>query len=69
PWEAGAFVSLARLHGVAVAAGSSFAIGEPPRHRGVRICLGAASDDAVARGLEILARLARNRPEQDLLAV
>ncbi|HMR52373.1 MAG TPA: PLP-dependent aminotransferase family protein [Amaricoccus sp.] len=69
PWEAGAFVNLARLHGVAVAAGSSFAIGEPPRHRGVRICLGAASDDAVARGLEILARLARNRPEQDLLAV
>ncbi len=69
PWDADVFVSHARLLGVAVAAGSSFAIGEPPRHSGVRICLGAASDGELARGLAILARLARNRPEQAMLAV
>jgi DNA-binding transcriptional MocR family regulator len=69
PWGADDFVSHARLQGVAVAAGSSFSIGEPSRHSGVRVCLGGASDGELARGLEILARLARNRPEQALLAV
>lgn len=69
-WSEDAFVAHARHQGVAVAAGSAFAIGHdaaPPR--GARVCLGSAGEDALERGLTILARLARNKPEPALLTV
>jgi DNA-binding transcriptional MocR family regulator len=68
PWNEEAFVTHCRHHGVAIAAGSAFAVGEPSQ-RGVRVCLGGASPDALRRGLSVLARLARGRPEPALLAV
>lgn len=68
-WEETAFVEHARHKGVAIAAGSAFAIGEPTHHNGVRICLGAGSETALSGGLDILSRLARDRPEPALLAV
>ena len=40
-WREEAFVAHARHHGVAVAAGSAFAIGDGPHPKGVRISLGA----------------------------
>lgn len=63
-----AFVAHARHLGVAVAAGSSFAIDEPARHSGIRVCLGGPSEEGLAHGLETLARLARSQPEPALLA-
>jgi DNA-binding transcriptional MocR family regulator len=69
-WSEDAFVAHARHQGVAVAAGSAFAIGTdtaPPR--GVRVCLGSGGEDALERGLTILSRLSRNKPEPALLAV
>jgi DNA-binding transcriptional MocR family regulator len=68
-WSEAAFVTHARLQGVALAAGSSFAISDPTPHCGVRICLGGPSEDDLRRGLAIIARLARNRPEPALLAI
>jgi DNA-binding transcriptional MocR family regulator len=68
-WSEIAFVTHARLQGVALAPGSSFAISEPPPQRGVRVCLGGPSEDDLRRGLAIIARLARNRPEPALLAI
>ena len=68
-WNETAFVSHARLNGVAVAAGSAFAVADEVHHSGVRICLGAASESALTRGLGVLARLARNEPEPALLAI
>jgi DNA-binding transcriptional MocR family regulator len=68
-WTEEAFVAHARHHGVAVAAGSAFAIGDPVAHRGVRVCLGAGREADLSRGLSVLARLARSRPEPALLAV
>jgi DNA-binding transcriptional MocR family regulator len=66
-WSEEAFVAHARHRGVAVAAGSSFAIGEPAGPGGLRVCLGASTGDAVERALGIVARLARDRPEPALL--
>jgi DNA-binding transcriptional MocR family regulator len=69
-WTEEAFVAHARHQGVAVAAGSAFAIGnDAATPRGIRVCLGGAGDDALERGLTILSRLARNQPEPALLAV
>lgn len=68
-WSEAAFVSHARHQGVAVAAGSAFAVGEPCARRGVRLCLGGPSENGLRRGLEIVASLARNQPEPALLAV
>jgi DNA-binding transcriptional MocR family regulator len=69
-WSEDAFVAHARHQGVAVAAGSSFAIGKDASHpRGVRVCLGSAGEDALERGLTILSRLARNQSEPALLAI
>ena len=68
-WAEDAFVAHARHGGVAVAAGANFAIGPGPRAGGVRICLGGASEAELARGLGILARLARSAPEPALLAL
>ncbi len=68
-WTEAAFVAHARHQGVAVAAGADFAITEPQRQRGLRICLGGAGQDELSRALGILARLARDRPEPALMAV
>ena len=66
-WAEEAFVAHARRHGLAVAPGSSFAIDEATRHRGIRLALGAEEAGAVARGLGIVARLLRSEPEPALL--
>lgn len=63
PWDEAAFVALARQAGVAVAGGSAFATRERAGYRGIRICLGGVSQRDLRRGLEILARLTRSRPE------
>ncbi len=68
-WTEEALVAHARHRGVAVAAGAAFAIGEPARRRGLRVSLGGASADGLARGLEVLARLVRDQPEPALLAM
>ncbi len=69
PWSEAAFVAHARHYRVAVAAGSSFAIGDQPRAQGIRICLGAGSEADLEEGLAVIARLATSRPEPALLAV
>ncbi|MFT5218464.1 MAG: DNA-binding transcriptional MocR family regulator [Planctomycetota bacterium] len=68
-WEEESFVTHARLHGVAIAPGSVFAISETARHSGVRICLGVNTDIALERGLGIIARLIRSQPEPALLGI
>ena len=68
-WEEESFVTQARLHGVAVAPGSVFAVSETSGHCGVRICLGVNTDTALKRGLEIIARLIRSQPEPALLGI
>jgi len=69
PWTEEEFVAQARLNGVAVAPGSSFSLVERPIPAAVRVCIGAASEDALVRGLAIVARLIRNRPEPTLLTI
>ncbi|UYN98608.1 MAG: PLP-dependent aminotransferase family protein [Devosia sp.] len=69
PWSEDDFVAHARLHGVAVAPGGSFAIERGSPHAGVRICLGAATVDELELGLKVLSRLARSRPEPALLTI
>ncbi|WP_413205214.1 PLP-dependent aminotransferase family protein [Rhodospirillum sp. A1_3_36] len=70
PWTEDTFVAHARLHGVAVAPGSSFLVGlDPFKHRGVRVCLGAEARPMLRQGLEILARLCRSQPEPALLGL
>lgn len=68
-WREDAFVAHARHNGVAVAAGSSFAISDGPLPPGIRICIGAGSESDIAEGVSTLARLARNAPEPVLLAI
>ena len=68
-WEEEAFVTQARLHGVAVAPGSVFAVSETSGHSGVRVCLGVNTDTALKRGLEIIARLVRSQQEPALLGI
>lgn len=68
-WSETAFVAHARHHGVAVASGATFAIGEPPRQRGVRVCLGAAGPEDLERALGTLGRLVRDQPEPALLTM
>jgi DNA-binding transcriptional MocR family regulator len=68
-WNEEAFVAHARLNGVAVAPGSSFALSDPVKSPGVRVCLGATSETALQRGLEVIARLAKNQPEPALLTI
>lgn len=68
-WSEEALVSHARLQGVAIAPGSSFAIEDPVARRGVRVCLGAPSEAGLTRGLEVVARLLRSQPEPALLAI
>ena len=66
-WNEDAFVAHARSEGVAVAAGSAFAVDLPTHAPGIRICLGCSSEAGMARGLDIIARLVRNKPEPALL--
>ncbi|MFN3954016.1 MAG: PLP-dependent aminotransferase family protein [Pararhodobacter sp.] len=69
-WDEQAFVNSARLRGVAVAPGSAFHIGgELVPEQGIRICLGAPSESMLETALVTLARLARNLPEPDFLAI
>lgn len=68
-WSEQAFVAHARLQGVAVAPGSAFAVSDPLDDPGIRICLGAATETALKRGLEVVARLLRSKPEPALLAI
>lgn len=69
-WDEQSFVNSARLRGVAVAPGNAFHIGsEPASEHGVRICLGAPSESMLETALVTLARLARNLPEPDFLAI
>lgn len=68
-WTVEAFVSHARLNGVAVAPGTSFQMSETTQHRGVRICLGAENAESLKQGLVVISRLARSEPEPALLAL
>lgn len=68
-WSEEAFVAHARHDGVAVAAGARFAVSDTQRFPGIRICLGAGSEDDLARGIGVIARLARSTPEPALLAI
>jgi DNA-binding transcriptional MocR family regulator len=69
-WDEQRFVNSARLRGVAVAPGSAFHLGtDSVPERGVRVCLGAPSESALEAALITLARLARNLPEPDFLAI
>jgi DNA-binding transcriptional MocR family regulator len=68
-WDEDAFVAHARGEGVAVAAGSAFAVGLPTHAPGIRICLGCSSEAGMARGLEVIGRLVRNKPEPALLTI
>lgn len=69
PWTEDAFVAHARLNGVAVAPGSSFTVADGPVPAAVRICIGAATEDALAKGLATIARLVRSQPEPALLTI
>lgn len=69
-WDERVFVNSANLRGVAVASGSAFHIGtEKAPEQGVRICLGAPDESTLETALVTLARLVRNLPEPDLLAI
>jgi DNA-binding transcriptional MocR family regulator len=68
-WPADAFALQARIRGVAVCPTSSFSLSRSGRN-GVRISISApGSIDTVARGLDILARLAREKPRVDFSLV
>ncbi len=69
PWREDTFVTHARNDGVAVAAGNNFAISLDQHHPAIRICLGAGSEDDLAQGLSVIARLVRSAPEPALLAI
>jgi len=61
-WPADSFALQARIRGVAVCPASSFSLSRSARN-GVRISISApCSIDTVARGLDIVARLAREKP-------
>ncbi len=68
-WPEQAFVAHARHGGVALAAGNNFAITTPQAVEGVRISLGAGSEQDIERGLTVVARLVRSTPEPALLAI
>lgn len=69
-WEEQRFVNSARLRGVAIAPGSAFHVDSDAKAvSGIRICLGGPSENALENALETLARLVRNAPEPDFLAI
>lgn len=63
------FVSLARLHGVAIAPGSSFRIADTGWRPSVRISIGSTTEDELRVGLGIIASLTHGVPETPLLAI
>lgn len=68
-WPADSFTLQARIRGVAVCSASSFSLARNVRN-GVRISISApGSIDTVARGLDIIARLAREKPRADFSLV
>ncbi len=68
-WPADAFALQARIRGVAVCPTSSFSLSRSGRN-GVRISISApGSIDTVARGLDIVARLAREKARVDFSLV
>jgi DNA-binding transcriptional MocR family regulator len=68
-WTEDGFVAHARLNGVAVAPGSAFSMSDTVAKRGIRICLGAETDQTLERGLMVISRLARSNPEPALLTL
>jgi hypothetical protein len=52
-----------------VASGANFATEGPRTAPAVRICLGAGTEADLAKGLAVVARLARSEPEPALLAI
>jgi DNA-binding transcriptional MocR family regulator len=68
-WPADSFTLQARIRGVAVCPSSSFALSRNLRN-GVRISLTAPSGiDTVARGIDVIARLAREKARPDFTLV
>lgn len=63
PWSEELFISHARSSGVAVTAGSVFAVNGYPRKPGVRICIGSATEAQLAEGLRLVVQLLNNPPE------
>ncbi|MBB3319319.1 MULTISPECIES: PLP-dependent aminotransferase family protein [unclassified Rhizobium] len=63
------FVSQARLHGVAIAPGTSFRTAEQGWTPAVRISLGSTNESELRTGLGIVASLAQGSPEALLLAI
>ncbi len=64
-----AFVAQARLQGVAIAPGASFAIGPAVRHSAVRIAVGSTTEEDLRAGLGMVTNLLRSAPEPVLLAI
>lgn len=64
-----AFVTHARMQGVAIAPGSSFATTNGPRAAAARISVGSTSPDELRAGLKIIADLLQGDPEPVLLAM
>ncbi|WP_434053807.1 MAG: PLP-dependent aminotransferase family protein [Roseibium sp.] len=67
PWKAQDFVEHARNEGVAVASSSNFRTGELAAPEAVRVCVGVGTEQKLAQGLSIVARLAGSLPEPALL--
>ncbi|MDX3926007.1 MAG: PLP-dependent aminotransferase family protein [Shinella sp.] len=63
------FVSQARLHGVAIAPGSSFRTADVGWKPAVRISLGSTTEGELRTGLGIIASLSQGNPEALLLAI
>lgn len=63
------FTSLARVQGVAVAPGKSFAISQERAAPAVRICVGASREDDLRAGLFTLSGLYHGDPEPALLTI
>jgi DNA-binding transcriptional MocR family regulator len=75
-WSEADFVAHARQMGVALAAGSAFAVGEAraaasgtPRPQGVRISLGGAEEADLDGALRIVTRLSRSQPEPAMVTI
>lgn len=63
------FVASARRHGVAVAPGASFSVGETPRPAAVRLCLGGVSETALTQGLDRVRQRILAQDEAPLQAI
>jgi DNA-binding transcriptional MocR family regulator len=64
-----AFVSHARLQGVAIAPGASFFTNQAARYPAVRISIGSTTEDELRGGLTVVANLMNSDPEPVLLAI